>query len=532
MTRDFSPKGGGIDFLGLRWVNLTIVGRDLVPELNNRTSDMGTFFLGAWIPWKFRQLCERPDYTERNYKAFREKVEVALSLALREAGADPVASRARNRVGITQKLTLPNTLTFKAASRKEHNSLYAAPNYGPSLAYLGFIMSYRSPAKDGAKPLEIAIPGDDPDTLEILRHVNAGLQKSKAFPLLASLDSPKFTEKDVSQLVEAGLDPARYRLPPNSRAKACFCRKLLPTNAADPGYARTLTTRLLLATLARQKPLTADQARDTWYTGILPNHTRLHLTSPDLAGHAKRWSCFISRQYQRYALELFLWCFETAIKYGSRSVSDVIDHWADRAQNDGASFNRSFYDIMRDCAGPFLKEDDLKTSLAWNNQVHMDHERFEWVSDPQNDLAIEHGLTMLAGWCWRMLSRQQDNICAPLFKLGGADRMSISWLLEWLNGRRNQPIRDLLKDVFSDLIFAQHMRIALARSDGNAQRIRFLMGDSGIEPTISARKDFGELNLPWMPDRLDTLVALLCDCDVLANQDGRLAPGPAASAVK
>ena len=69
----------------------------------------------------------------------------------------------------------------------------------------------------------------------------------------------------------------------------------------------------------------------------------------------------------------------------------------------------------------------------------------------------------------------------------------------------------------------------LFRPMGNAQRIRFLMGDNGIEPMASARKDFGELDLPWMPDRLDTLVALLCDCDVLVEQDGALRPGPAAS---
>lgn len=56
-TADFSLRGGGIDFLGLRWVSLTIVGRDLIPELNNVTADMGTFFLGGWIPWKFQQLC-------------------------------------------------------------------------------------------------------------------------------------------------------------------------------------------------------------------------------------------------------------------------------------------------------------------------------------------------------------------------------------------------------------------------------------------------------------------------------------------
>ena len=81
----------------------------------------------------------------------------------------------------------------------------------------------------------------------------------------------------------------------------------------------------------------------------------------------------------------------------------------------------------------------------------------------------------------------------------------------------------------SRVIFAQHMRIALARFDGTAQRLRFLIGDGGIEATISARSDLGERGLPWMPDRLDPLAGLLCDCGVLAVKDGTYSPGPAAN---
>ena len=69
------------------------------------------------------------------------------------------------------------------------------------------------------------------------------------------------------------------------------------------------------------------------------------------------------------------------------------------------------------------------------------------------------------------------------------------------------------------------MRIALSRFDGSAQRLRFLLGDSGIEPSVSAKSDFANLNLPWMPDRLDTLTALLCDCNILEMNDDLLSPG-------
>lgn len=138
---------------------------------------------------------------------------------------------------------------------------------------------------------------------------------------------------------------------------------------------------------------------------------------------------------------------------------------------------------------------------------------------------------MLAGWYWRMLSRKNDAKTKELMNLGGSDRMSIAWFLSWLNERRDLPMRDFLTDIFSDLVFAQHMRIALARFDGSAQRLRFLLGDSGIEPTISARADLGDVSLPWMPDRLDTLIGLLCDCDVLEWDDGTLKLGPRAAEV-
>ncbi len=74
-----------------------------------------------------------------------------------------------------------------------------------------------------------------------------------------------------------------------------------------------------------------------------------------------------------------------------------------------------------------------------------------------------------------MLSRQGDMNTQELMKLGGSDRISIAWFLQWLDDRRERPMKEFLKDVYSDLVFAQHMRIALSRYDGSAQRLRFLL---------------------------------------------------------
>lgn len=531
-TKDFSLRGGGIDFLGLRWVNLNLVGTYLIPELNNVTTDMGTFFLGTWIPWKFRQLCDSEnEYTEKNYKAFREKVEVALSLTLRdEIGIERPCGEVRNRVGRTQKYLLPGTLTFKAAARTDQNSLYAAAIYGPSLRALGLIKAYHSQAREGAKPLNVPIVEADPDTLAIVKGVDKSLRGASAYSSLASLDSPRFDAQALRQLGEAGLDPARYRASAYGQLKESFARKLLPQGQTDPGYARTLTTRLILATLKQRRRLTTDDLRNAWHTGMFNDGTPFTLQDPALEEHRLRWSSLMARQYQRYAIELFLWCFEDALNNGSRSLDDAVAHWSRRSKKAGADLTGTFLSVAEQAAGPLLKKDEETTSTAWNKTVHAGDSRFEFVGEPQTDEAVLHGLRMFAAWYWRMLSRQQEPRTKPFMTLGGADRMSMAWFIEWLAARKSLPLRELLKEILSSLVFAQHMRIALARFDGTAQRLRFLVGDSGIEPTVSARETLAQLGIPWMPDRLDTLTSLLCDCDVLTDQEGALTPGPAASA--
>jgi hypothetical protein len=288
----------------------------------------------------------------------------------------------------------------------------------------------------------------------------------------------------------------------------------------------------MLATLSQRNRLTTEQIRNTWYTGMFDDGKQLQIKDQELADHCLRWSCFMARQFQRYAIELLLWCFEDAIKQGNRSIEAVIEYWERRSKFAGFDGNATFEHFARKSAGKLLKKDDVATSQAWNETVHAGDIHFEFVDEPRDDNAVINALRMIAGWYWRMLVRQQEGKTKNLFNLGGADRMSMSWFLQWLADRKKLSIRNLLKDIFSSLIFAQHMRIALARFDGTAQRLRFLIGDSGIEATISARSDLGERNLPWMPDRLDTLAGLLCDCDVLAAKDGAFIPGPAAGEFK
>jgi hypothetical protein len=530
-TADFSPQGGGIDFLGLRWVSLTIVGRDLVSELNNVTQDMGVFCIGAWVPWKFRQLCKNEhEYTVRNYTTFREKVEVALSMTYSSEAVMPRPHGVvRRQLGSTQKVNAPQRLAFTAVKRGPENSLYAAANYGPALQALGLIASYRSQARDGKESLRIPITSEDAGTTEIVESVDKALRAAPNYSLLSSLDAAEASWSEIRDLGVAGLDPARLRAAEFAKVKRAFREKLLPRSVELPGFSRTLTTRLIIETLRDAEGLSDWELRNVWYTGRYNANKKFSPLEPMLQDHCARWSCLMARQYQRYPLELFLWCFEEGLGKGARSIDEIVTSWRKRSPEFNDSFKNPFREYLNGVAGDLLQNTDLATSRLWNRKViDLDDDRFEHVKDAKGDLALDDALYMLGAWFWRVLARLEGPVSSELMKLGGSDRMAMSWFVTWLSSRLNLTVGELVREIFSDLVFAQHMRIALARFDGKAQRLRFMLGDSGIEPTVSALKDLAKLPLPWMPDRLNSLIGLLCDCDVLKDEDGRLSLGRAA----
>ena len=103
--------------------------------------------------------------------------------------------------------------------------------------------------------------------------------------------------------------------------------------------------------------------------------------------------------------------------------------------------------------------------------------------------------------------------------------MSLEWFLRWLEERRRLPVRHLLRDAFEEVVFAQHIKVALSRFDGELQRLRFLLGDSGITPTRSAAAQMG-VAPTRTADRLPALLHLLVDTDVLrSDETGTLSVG-------
>jgi hypothetical protein len=143
----------------------------------------------------------------------------------------------------------------------------------------------------------------------------------------------------------------------------------------------------MLATLSQRNRLTTEQIRNTWYTGMFDDGKQLQIKDQELADHCLRWSCFMARQFQRYAIELLLWCFEDAIKQGNRSIEAVIEYWERRSKFAGFDGNATFEHFARKSAGKLLKKDDVATSQAWNETVHAGDIHFEFVDEPRDDNA-------------------------------------------------------------------------------------------------------------------------------------------------
>lgn len=432
LTRDFSPSGGGIDFLGMRWVNLTLLAEHLIPGINNATSDVGTYCLAAWIPWKFHQLCtDKRDFRLSKYRAFQEALEVMMSYAMRSGSRSSEKYGGVNRgVGVQQKLTLPSVPSFAGAIRKRSNSIFAAPLYGPSLRYLGLIAGDAF-ADDGTST-QIPLTSTDKDTELVVATVQAALESCRHFTKIDCLTPPSISATEIDDLGIHGLNPAYYRDMPR-KVKRAVIGKLLPNEDAN---GRTLTARLLIATIRQRRGLDLDGIRSAWHSGLLPNGRELRIPNPDLAIQRERWAIFQGRQYQRWAIEQLMWCFEYALTQGFGLIDEMVDYaLSDYRASDG--YPRSLKDCVLSEARQVSRATKYETiSEHWHRDVHGDHPAYIGKLRADKEMEeCESAIRTLARWWIQTLGCLGWERHKSLLALGGEDRIA--------SGSANRVVRVL-----------------------------------------------------------------------------------------
>jgi hypothetical protein len=380
-------------------------------------------------------------------------------------------------------------------------------------------------AEDGSST-GIPIINDDNETLEIIKAVDLSLKKSKNYNKINQINVPKINSDEIYDLSLNGLNPAFFRTKSES-AKKAFAKKLLPNGSAVTPHARTLTAKLIVKTLEVYNQLTANQIREVWYTSLYPNGHKFNPGNKFLNEHQSIWAIFMARQYQRYIIELFLRCFEIGLKNELRSLEDIVDFFINIWKEFSYTASSTFDDILAvECEWIGSLNNYAAISKEWNEKVHGAHKAHEFIEYTDNTEECIRACKMLARWWLRIYHWMEIGERNDLLKLGGPDRIDISYFFNWVKNKKALPLRQFIKDFFSEHVFAQHMRIALSRFDGHVQRLRFVLGDHGIEPTESAKSKLAESHPPWMRDRLDAFIGLLCDISILKIDDqGRLSRG-------
>jgi hypothetical protein len=518
LTDRFESHGGGIDFLGMRQVNLAMLQDELIPGINNATADLGTFCLGAWIPWKFRQLCRKEDFVLSKYAAFRDAMEVAMAYTTRDSSpAEKEFGRPRIRMGIQHQPALPGPLTFRAAKRTNATSIYAAPLYGPALRYLGLLLRTDAVATDGTST-RIPLAAEDEWTEEIVHHVEASLAASPHFSTVVQLKTPPVSGEALDDLGLHCLHPSSFRRAPPALKRA-FLRKFF--GADFPGERRRLTAALICWTVTQQEITDHESLRRIWYTGLLDSGRPLVLDEPSVRDQRVRWAVFQARQVQRTIVELFLRCFELAVGGGCRTVDEAIGYWRERSPEAvGGLFTGTAGDLVRaEARAVYRGADFLQASRAWNGKVHGAHECYDDVLWSDDDAELVRALNMLGRWWLRMRAWVEDEVWPSSAEASQRGRLPMGWFHRWVEQRLQLPLTDVLRDLFSDLVFAQHVRVALMPFDGQIQRLRFTLGDEGIVPTPEVGDKLGEPPVR-MADRLYSFIGILTDVGILKGEKG------------
>ncbi len=277
-----------------------------------------------------------------------------------------------------------------------------------------------------------------------------------------------------------------------------------------------MTARLICESIRQHEYSTLADLRSCWYSGLLPTGEPLQLDDEELRQHRELWALFQARQIQRTISEVFLRCFEIALKDGADSIEEVVAHWRRRSPGEFQldSWN-SLDDFIRHEAKLVSTSSSFdEISTIWHSTVHADHSQYDDIAEDSIDTELWRACRMLARWWIRMQKWASDSQNVEFLSMGERNRMSLRWFAGWLSDRLSRPLSNVVEDIYSETVFSQHIQVALSRFDGQVQRLRFTLGDSGIIPTTEAVKKMGQSPVR-MADRLASFMGLLADLDVI-----------------
>lgn len=497
-----SGENNGVDFLGLRQVNLDMMA-EMIPSTNNVTDYIRPFSLMSWVFWKFYDLCAAAGLEEpsrEDMDRFRERIEVLFAWGARlhehsgripGTGAVPPSPSADGQV----------PLTFKDWKRIESStSLIAALWYGPAskiVTGLGFLMPV--PGRTGffrttgagirlAEALDVQLRQDQ----ELYDRLLATLQ-----PVAASEDDANalwqiWTPENVTQGEREAFGTALYAADNIGDTKSLLGRRSTTlglaihhlTHCSLPVTVRDVRVGMALSETLEGKPYDLPEqliaARNDWLTLQI-------------------------RQLQRLSMECLLsWCEGRILDDRINETSIMAEHFSNNwdASEHGFDGLKTLGHMIASLDSHAHGLDEFIEAVR-NGRLSNPFKLMEAIQtlfksgDPKFAQYAFAALLLCVTYAGAAESEVR------MLRLGGAPRVSLDSLRRRLIGLGEVSVREAFQFILEAMIISQHFSTAVNRFDGQNQRLRLTIEETGLEALVAR---------PWGPtvteDRLATLLSL------------------------
>ncbi len=501
----YSPEYGGVDFLGLRQVNLNYMGNCL-PGINNVTRYIRPFSLISWMYWKVHELVKSEGKVKVKsdvINEFCEKVETLFTWG-------HILNETRGIPGVLSKPPKGKkvSLLFKDWHRtKQNTSIMAAVNYGPASKTLGGL-KFVEPVPVARNIHRTCLEG-----INLATALDSRLKKTSSYKILEDLDNTLGTSTQAEELYKVW-----NILTPTKAEKEAFIRAFYDASKIGEDSLlgrRSTTLELALRVLKNNtKSMMLDDLRVGMAYGYTGNLKKIPLNTP-LKDAQLDWLLLQVRQAQRYAFEcLFAWIemqiideslsdMESIVKNAIKSIEkskDIIPT-AKRINQMYRSMFSKYNDLNELIDDTASNDMACVFSLIYSLSLNMDENRDEVVP-------LSLRIIMLCILYTKLF--KDSNTLRDEISWGGTDRISLAHLSSMLDNCEEMALDEFLLYFFENFILSQHFAIAAGRYDGTTQRLRITIEEDGLQSLVGA---------PWRPgitsDRLGAAMSLLGECDMV-----------------
>lgn len=505
------PESEGVDYLGLRAINLSMMDM-MLPGINNVVALIRPFSLMAWIAWRFEEgAATLAKVSSSDFELFKQKVETAFVFSHVNAGD------AEGLPGRQQKVPSGESIRFQFREFQRSGSILDAALYGPAiknLSGLGFLSGSEAfqslflKVTNSGKKLALALD-------ERLRSGLSG-QQYEFISSLTRTDAPK-------ELIDGNFYSAWRISNVSEEEKLTFSERLYQPQAIGESNSharRAAVLKYVLETLRENnEPTTVSDLRSSM-TRVLPESLLHSPNSQTFLQVQRHWQLLQVRQAQRLGLEaLFGWVERCLLYEQVTNVDNLVEKAMAALQVPSAvATDANFLPTqMRQLRA--LEGDVAQLFAIGKKQPEYDLfglcDAVETVvkSSQPSDETLAFALRLLLLSVRFAQAFSEDPITKDVVGAGARFRLPLGMWADFINAHEQQPLSFVMHKIFASFIISQHLGVAASRSRDEKSRMRMSIEDRGLTSLLpNANK---ALRPKRTQDRLPSALALMAQCGLL-----------------